>query len=62
MTMPSPSAVPAGNNLGTRDTSRRAIEERGGMQREKMPLLAARAVHVSPVGHAHRHKNLHHLD
>ncbi|KAK9899674.1 hypothetical protein P389DRAFT_2635 [Cystobasidium minutum MCA 4210] len=52
----SPSAVPAGNNLGTRDDlSKRDVNDGLALP---VKLLPARSLHA----HAKRHQNLHHLD
>lgn len=51
-----PSAVPAGNIIGTRDN---ALQKRGqGHQTQHIGLLAARSMHA----HARIHKDLHKLD
>lgn len=59
--MASPSAVPAGNSLGTRDGIAKRNEREEEVLAAPVRLLAARSsIHTG--SHARRHKNLHQLD
>lgn len=57
----SPSAVPAGNIIGTRDHLGKRAAEALTEPIRPAALLAARSFHGA-AAHARRHKNLNHLD